>query len=134
MLTEYWIHHQIEIKLKIHKVKRISFNLVFKAEVCDFWLLWSQLSYFYVRYREVCGHVCRHENKIRAHGYPPKPTPIWRVFPDLTGFGYGFGLSPTSKYGYGTGNRDTCTHPELIPKPYPNVEKSFFFCFCWGGW
>jgi len=32
--------------------------------------------------------VHRHGNKTRAYGYLPKPTPIWRVFPDLTGFGF----------------------------------------------
>jgi len=28
----------------------------------------------------------RHGNKTHVHGYPSKPTLIWRVFPDLTGF------------------------------------------------
>jgi len=79
------------------------------------------------------GGWIRHGNKTRAHGYPPKSTPIWRVFSDLTEFGYRFGFSPISKYGYGTGNGDICTHPEPIPKPYPNVERSCF-CVCWGGW
>ena len=37
------------------------------------------------------------------------------------------GFSPILKYEYGTGNGDICTHPEPIPKPYPNVERS---CFC----
>ena len=81
----------------------------------------------------VLFRVVRHGNKTHVHGYPSKPTPIWRVFSDLTGFGYEFGFSPISKYRYGTSNRDIRTHPEPIPKPYPNVERSYF-CFCWGGW
>jgi len=66
---------------------------------------------------------------MKAWQQNPCPWVPAQTNPDLTGFGYEFGFSPISKYGYGTGNGDICTHPEPIPKPYPNVEKSYF-CFC----
>ncbi|AET02357.1 hypothetical protein MTR_8g039520 [Medicago truncatula] len=65
----------------------------------------------------------RHDNKTHTRGCLPKPNPIWRVFPTLIGFGYGFGFSPISKHRYGTRNRDICIHPEPIPKLVLNVEN-----------
>jgi len=69
----------------------------------------------------------RHGNKTHTHGYPPEPNPNWRVFPGLTGLGYG--LSPISKHRYGTGNGYIGTHPKPIPKPVPNV-KNYFMLIC----
>jgi hypothetical protein len=71
----------------------------------------------------------RHGNKTHTCGYPPKPNPIWRVFPVLTGFGYEFGFSPITKHGYGTGNKYLDTHPELKPKPVPNAKSHFMLIF-----
>ena len=53
--------------------------------------------------------VIRHDTKTRTHGYPPKPTPILRVFPTLTMYEYGFRFSMISKHGYGMGYRDIGT-------------------------
>jgi len=64
-------------------------------------------------------------NKTHTHGYPPEPNPIWRIFPVLTGFGF----SPISKHGYGTGNGYIGTHPKLIPEPVPNAEN-YFMLIC----
>jgi len=74
-------------------------------------------------------NISRHGNKTHSHGYPTVPNPILRVFPVLTGFGHGYGFSPISKHGYGTGDRYIGTHPKPIPKPVPNVKKFFMLIY-----
>jgi len=64
------------------------------------------------------SHFPRHGNK---YPYPWVPA---HTHPDLTGFGFGF--SPISKHGYGTGNKVICTHPEPILVPVPNIKITFF--------
>lgn len=53
--------------------------------------------------------------KFHTRGYPPKPTPIWRVFPSLIGFW----VSSISKTDTG---RVTCIYVS-IPNPYPTCPK-----------
>jgi len=47
-----------------------------------------QLSMF--KMYSVRPFTIRHGNETHTYGYPPEPNPVWRVFPVLTGFGYGF--------------------------------------------